>query len=169
MTHTNDPLTYAEAMSSIDSALWEEAMVSELDSLKANNTWDLVDLPEGKKPISCKWVFKTKRDASGKVEKHKARVVAKGFTQVEGVDYKETFAPVVRYTSIRLLIAIAAKLKLRMQQMDAVTAFLNGELTDIYMHQPIGLADGTKRVCKLKKALYGLKQSLNFVGFWFDA
>lgn len=158
--YTGDPLTYDEAVYSGDSALWKNAMKNEIASLKSNETWDLVDLPPGKKPICCKWVFKTKRDANGKVEKHKARLVAKGFTQVEGVDYKETFAPVVRYTTIRYLLAIAAKLQLRIQQMDAVTAFLNGELSEeIYMRQPKGFEDGTKHVCKLKKALYGLKQS----------
>lgn len=155
-----DPITYDEALSRVDSDLWKKAMKNELDSLKSNNTWDIADLPAGKKPISNKWVYKTKRDAKGDVEKYKARLVAKGFTQIEGIDYKGTFAPVVRYTSIRYLLATAAKLKLRIQQMDAVTAFLNGELAEeIYMRQPKGSEDGTKRVCKLKRSLYGLKQS----------
>lgn len=155
-----DPSSYDEATSSSIASVWKQAMKSEYESLMSNGTWELVDLPEGKKPINNKWVYKTKVDANGKVEKHKARLVIKGYSQIEGIDYKQTFAPVVRYTSIRYLIATAAKLDLNITQMDAVTAFLNGDLEEeIFMRQPKGFEDGSKKVCKLKKSLYGLKQS----------
>lgn len=158
--HHTDPLTYEEAILSPNAENWKKAMQSEFDSLMSNNTWDLVELPKGKKAINSKWVFKTKINTHGLVDKYKARTVVKGCSQIEGIDYKETFAPVVRYTSVRFLIAMAAKLKLRIRQMDAVTAFLNGELQeDVYMRQPKGFEDGTNRVCKLRKSLYGLKQS----------
>lgn len=135
-------------------------MHDEFDSLIENETWTLVELPPGKIPIKCKWVFKTKLDANGNVFKHKARLVGKGCSQKHGIDYTETFAPVVRYTSIRFLIALAAKLNLHIHQMDAVTAYLNGELKEeIYMNQPERFNDSSGRVCKLKKSLYGLKQA----------
>ena len=120
-----------------------------------------MDLPEGRKAIGCKWVFKIKRGADGEVERYKARLVAKGYSQKEGIDYNETFAPVAKFTSIRLLLAITAVLDLELHQMDAVTAFLNGEIEeDIYMAIPDGYStNSTNKVCKLLKALYGLKQS----------
>lgn len=158
--HRADPLTYEEAIASPNVENWKKAMKSEFDSLISNGTWDLVELPKGKKAINCKWVFKTKFNAHGFVDKYKARTVAKGCAQTYGIDYIETFAPVVRYQSIRLLLATAVKLNLYIRQMDAVTAFLNGELQEeVYMRQPKGFEDGTNRVCKLKKSLYGLKQS----------
>ena len=119
-------------------------------------------MPAGRKAIGCKWVFKIKRGADGEVERYKARLVAKGFSQKEGIDYNETFAPVAKFTSIRLLLAIAATLDLDLHQMDAVTAFLNGEIEeDIYMQLPDGYnnTNSSNKVCKLRKALYGLKQS----------
>lgn len=154
------PMTYEQAISSPNVTIWKKAMKSEIDSLNLNETWELVDLPKGKKPISNKWIFKTKVDANGNVDKHKARLVVRGYSQVQGIDYNETFSPVVRYTSIRFLLAMAAKLNLNIRQMDAVTAFLNGELEEeIYMRQPKGFEDGTKRVCRFRLSLYGLKQS----------
>lgn len=135
-------------------------MTEELDALSKNDTWKLTNLPAGKSAIKCRWVYKLKRNADGKIARYKARLVVKGYSQKQGIDYHETFAPVVRYTTIRFLLAIATKFNLGIQQMDAVTAFLNGELKeDIYMEQPSGFQDGTNRVCKLKKSLYGLKQS----------
>lgn len=155
-----DPITIDEALSRDDKSNWEAAMDSELLSLEENNTWTLVDLPPGRKAIRNKWVFKTKRDGQGNVVRHKARLVAKGCSQQYGIDYTETYCPVVRYTSIRYLIALAVKLKLHIDQMDAVTAFLQGDLSEeIYMLQPDGCSDGSKRVCKLNKSMYGLKQS----------
>lgn len=155
-----DPSTFKQAVRSESVDLWKGAMKEEFDSLQANRTWQLVELPPGKTPIKCKWVYKTKRDTHGKVIRHKARLVAKGYTQVEGVDYHETFSPVVRFSTIRYLMAIAAKFDLNIRQFDVVTAFLHGTLDEeIYMTQPEGFSDNSNRVCKLIKSIYGLKQS----------
>ena len=124
----NDPLTVEEAMDRTDADLWKEAMNQEMKSLEDNGTWELVDLPPSRKPLQCKWVFRTKRDASGKIAKYKARLVVKGFAQKKGLDFDETFSPVVRYSSIRYLLALAAELDLDIDQMDAVSAFLQGDL-----------------------------------------
>ena len=107
-------------------------------------------------------MFKTKQDCNGKVERYKARLVAKSYTQKHGVDYDETFSPVVRYSSIRALLAFAVQNKMLIHQMDVVTAFLNGTLEEeIYMEQPPGYVreEREQLVCKMKKSLYGLKQS----------
>ena len=157
-----DPLNVCEAMRSEDASKWEAAMQEEYDSLMANGTWELASLPKGRKSVGCKWVFRTKRDASGDVIRHKARLVAKGFSQVAGVDFLETFAPVAKFNTIRCILALGAALDLEIHQMDVKTAFLNGELEeDIYMSQPQGFEekDFEHLVCKLKKSLYGLKQS----------
>lgn len=157
---SNDPATVKEAFSSPDACHWKAAMKEEYDSLMLNETWTLSKLPAGKKAISSKWVFKTKVNADGVAVRHKARLVAKGFNQLKGIDYNETYAPVVRYTSIRFLLALAAKYDLLIHQMDAVTAFLNAKLQEeIFMTKPIGFDDGSGLVCKLKRSLYGLKQS----------
>lgn len=155
-----DPASIEEAQKSHNARQWDAAMKEELESLRRNETWELVELPPNRKPIKTKWVFKTKRDDNGDVVRHKARLVAKGCAQRYGVDYTETFSPVVRYTSIRLLIALAAQRGLRIDQMDAITAYLQGDLDEsIYTQQPDGFDDGTGRVCHLRKAMYGLKQS----------
>jgi hypothetical protein len=122
---------------------------------------DLVEIPADRKPVKSKWVFKTKRDEKGNVQRYKARLVAKGCSQRKGIDYEEVYSPVVRYASIRYLIALAVKYDLKIHQMDAVTAFLQGELGDevIFMEQPEGFQVAGKKVCRLNKALYGLKQS----------
>ena len=127
-----------------------------------NNTWDLVELPEGREAIGSKWVFKVKHDSCGKVDRFKGRLVAKGYSQQYGIDFEETFAPVVRFSAIRTLLAFAVNNNMIVHQMDVVTAFLNGELQEeIYMQQPPGYEVPGKEnlVCKLKKSLYGLKQS----------
>lgn len=157
---SSDPLTSEEALARPDGHLWKKAMEEEIEAHAVNGTWILTDLPSGKKPIPNKWVFKMKRDANGSIIKYKARLVVKGCSQKYGIDFNETFAPVVRYNSLRYLIALAAKYDLHIHQMDAVTAFLNGELKEeIYMSQPTRFDDGTTRVCKLKKSMYGLKQA----------
>lgn len=155
-----EPGTVDEAICSPDAENWKLAMEEEMSSLAANKTWTIVDLPENRKAIKAKWVFKTKTDDSGTIVRYKARLVAKGCSQKHGIDYGETFSPVVRYTSIRFLIALAVEHGLKIHQMDAITAFLQGDLDEtIYMEQPEKYSDGTKRVCKLNRAIYGLKQA----------
>ncbi|PSE80603.1 hypothetical protein C7G70_19195, partial [Acinetobacter baumannii] len=135
---------------------------SEINSLRKNETWVLVPLPKGRKAIGCRWVFRIKENQAGDIERFKARLVAKGFLQKFGIDYEETFAPVAKFTSIRMLLSLAAKYNLTVHQMDVKTAFLNGWLDeDIYMVQPDGYVDEAHPdfVCKLKRSLYGLKQS----------
>ena len=159
---THDPNTFDEALRSDDVDKWEAAMDEEYNSLLANGTWELTPLPKQRKSVSCKWVFKTKRDAKGDIVRHKARLVARGFSQVYGVDFNETFAPVVKFTTIWCILALGTALDLEMHQMDVKTAFLNGDLEeDIYMDQPKGFVQRGHEhlVCKLKKSLYGLKQA----------
>ena len=157
-----EPKSIEEALSSEFAKEWKVAADSEYESLIENQTWDLVELPDGRKPIGCKWVFKVKHTSDGKVERFKARLVAKGYAQKYGIDYDETFSPVVRFSSIRALLAFAVQNDMLIHQMGVVTAFLNGELKEeIYMQQPDGYLQPGKEelVCKLKKSLYGLKQS----------
>ena len=109
-------------------------MKSEIEALQSNHTWDLVTLPEGKTPIGCKWIFKVKYKSTGEVERYKARLVAKGFNQQEGIDYQETFSPVVKMKTVRTVLALAAKKGWCVYQMDVFNAFLQGDLFDeIYM------------------------------------
>lgn len=135
-------------------------MQDEMTSIEQNQVWELVKAPAGKSVIANRWIFKIKKDANGNVQRYKVRLVAKGYNQEEGIDYTETFSPVVRFDSIRLILAMAAKENLVLQQFDVKTAFLNGTIEeDIYMKQPEGFSDGTGRVCKLQKSLYCLKRS----------
>ncbi|KAK8632907.1 hypothetical protein V6N13_073286 [Hibiscus sabdariffa] len=135
----DEPKTYQEAVASPDSEKWLEAMRSEIDSMSENQVWTFVEPPEGIKPIGCKWVFKKKTDMDGNVQTYKGRLVAKGFRQIHGVDYDETFSPVAMFKSIRILLAIAAFHDYEIWQMDVKTAFLNGKLEeDVYMTQPEG-------------------------------
>ena len=114
-------------------------MEEELKSMSSNDVWDLVDIPNGVKPVGCKWVYKTKRDSKGNVERFKARLVAKSFTQKEGVDYNETFSPVSKKDSFRIVMALVAHYDLELHQMDVKIAFLNGDLDEtIFLAQPEG-------------------------------
>ena len=158
----DEPTTIEEALSGEYSEQWKAAVDAEYKSLLENNTWELVKLPEGRKAIGCKWVFRVKYDSKGHVEKFKGRLVAQGYSQKYGIDYEETFSPVARFSSIRTLLAFAVEVGMQLHQMDVVTAFLNGDLKEeIYMQQPPGYTQPGKEelVCRLKKSLYGLKQS----------
>jgi hypothetical protein len=129
-----EPKTFNHALSGPKASEWIKAMEEEMESMKINQVWDLVDLPSGRRSIGNKWVLKIKRKADGSIERYKARLVAKGYTQEEGIDYEDTFSPVVRITSVRLILAIVAHMDLELYQMDIRTAFLNGELNkEIYM------------------------------------
>eukprot|EP00253_Pinus_taeda_P027748 PITA_27748 len=137
-------------------------MNEEIGAIEKSNTWELVDLPKGKDAIGVKWVYKTKSNAEGKIDRHKARLVVKGYKQQQGRDYDETFAPVARMETVRTVLSIATQHKWKIYQMDVKSAFLNGVLKEeVYVEQPPGYeVDGQEhKVCKLKKALYGLKQA----------
>ena len=134
-----DPISVTEATSSPDSDKWMKAMQREMESLRENNVWRLVEPPPNRKVIGSKWVFKRKTDANGEVERYKARLVAQGFSQKLGLDYEETFSPIVRFELVRTVIALGAQLKLQLHQMDVSTAFLNGNLSEeVYLKQPEG-------------------------------
>ncbi|XP_068338880.1 uncharacterized protein [Pyrus communis] len=157
-----EPQSFKEAMSTPEAPFWKDTVNSEIDSIMQNHTWELVDLPPGNKPIGYKWIFKKKLKPDGTIDKYKARLVAKGYRQKHGLDFFDTYSPVTRITSIRLLIAIAALHNMEIHQMDVKTAFLNGDLDEeIYMEQPEGfVVKGQEhKVCKLVKSLYGLKQA----------
>ena len=137
-------------------------MDEEMQALIENNTWSLVPRVEGKQPIGCKWIYKIKRNADGSIARYKGRNVAKGYAQKYGIDYEETFSPVVKMTTIRVLIAFAVSKRWNLYQLDVKNAFLNGELEEeMYMEQPQGYMrqQYPNYVCKLKKTLYGLKQA----------
>ena len=156
---TSIPSTFHEALKSFH---WKEAMNEEMRGLLQNATWEIVDLPKGKIPVSCRWVFTLKCKADGSIDRHKARLVARGYTQTYGIDYQEPFAPVAKLNTIRILISLAINFDWPLQQYDIKNAFLNGDLKeDIYMTIPPGYGDSTTKgkVCQLQKALYGLKQS----------
>jgi len=137
-------------------------------ALEKNRTWELVDLPRGKQPVGCRWVFTIKHTPEGKVERYKARLVAKGFTQIYGIDYDETFALVAKMNSVRTLISCAINLDWDIYQMDVKNAFLHGDLhEEVYMHIPLGFETNQTngKVLRLHRSLYGLKQSPRA---WFD-
>lgn len=153
------PSNYKEAITSGDNLNWKGAMQDEIESLHKNGTWVLVDKQEEKKVIGNRWVYTTKLNLDG-TKRYKARLVIKGYSQKEGVDYNETFSPVVRFDTIRALLSVIARDGLHIGQFDIKTAFLYGSLSEtIYMKQPEGFNDGSNKVCKLLKSLYGLKQA----------
>ncbi|RVW71265.1 Retrovirus-related Pol polyprotein from transposon RE1 [Vitis vinifera] len=142
---------------------WKAVMNEEMKSLQKNETWELVECPPGKKPVGCRWIYTVKYKADGSIERFKAKLVAKGYTQTYGIDYTETFAPVAKINIVRVLLSLAANLDWPLQQFDVKNAFLHGELSEeVYMDLPLGCMVSEKqcqKVCKLKKSLYGLKQS----------
>jgi hypothetical protein len=156
------PKTIVEAFASPDADDWKEAVCSEMDSILSNETWELIDQSYGCKHVGCKWMFKKKLRPDGTIDKYKARLVAKDYTQKEGDDFFDTYSPVIRLTTIRVLLSLAVSHGLLVHQMDVKTTFLNRELEEkIYMTRPDGfVVKGQEdKVCKLIKSLYGLKQA----------
>jgi hypothetical protein len=137
-------------------------MDEEVATLDANATWELVALPKDKKAIGCKWVYKIKHNADGSMNRYKARLVTKGYAQTYGIDYEETYNPIAKMTTVRVIIAMATTKGWSLHQMDVNNVFLHGDLQkEVYMEQPPCYVDQThpNLVCRLKKALYGLKQA----------
>jgi len=157
---SGEPTTYKEAINSPDVKLWKQAMTEELESLQTLGTWVVCPKPENRKVIGCKWVYRIKTDADGNVIRYKARLVAKGYSQQPGLDFGDTFAPVTRLETIRLLLGIATHNDWEIRQVDVKTAYLYGDLDEeIYMAVPPGLGVPEGHVLRLVKALYGLKQA----------
>lgn len=160
MVTSDEPRSYKEAMSSKDSDNWSQAVREELDAHKRNGTWSIATKPNNKAILTTKWVFKIKRKLDGATERYKARLVVRGFEQVAGLDFHETYAPVARYESIRILIALAAHYEMTYIQFDVKTAFLYGILAEeVYIQIPEGLDLSNDHALKLNKGLYGLKQA----------
>ncbi|KAG8498333.1 hypothetical protein CXB51_007179 [Gossypium anomalum] len=162
-----EPRTVEDALAHPE---WKLAVQAEFDALSANSTWTLVPLPPGRKIIGCKWLFKVKRHPDGTIDHRKARLVAKGCSQAPGCDFKETFSPVVKPATIRLILSVAVSKGWTLRQVDVNNAFLNGDLKDeVFMQQPPGYVQigphGERLVCRLTKALYGLRQAPRA---WFD-
>lgn len=157
---SDDPQTVKEAKDRSDWPKWKEAMDSEMEQLARLETYTLIQCPPERRPVGCKWVFHLKRDHLGNIARYKARLVAQGFSQIPGVDFSETYSPVVRMESVRNVLVIGVAGDLNINTYDADCAYLNGILKEtIFMRQPPGYEDGTDRVCRLGKTLYGLKQS----------
>jgi len=153
------PCTFEEV---VKQEVWKDAMNEEYELIMKNDVWDVVPRPKDKSMVTSKYLYKIKHGANGSVEKFKAKFVARGFSQKEGVDYDEILAPVARYTTIHLIIALAASQGWSLHQMDVKNAFLHGSLKEeVYVEHPKGfeVQDRMTRVCRLKKALYGLKQA----------
>ncbi|GKB26181.1 calcineurin B-like protein 4 [Tanacetum coccineum] len=146
----------------LETAQWKESIKSEIDSILQNHTWELVDLLSGCKPLGYEWIFKKKMKADGTIDNYKVRLVIKGFRQREGLNFFDTYLPVTRITSIRMVLAIAALRKLKVYQIDVKMTFLNGDLEKIlYINQPEGfMAPGLEsKDCRLVQSLYGLRKA----------
>lgn len=160
LAESQEPLSYREAMQSEEAEKWKRAMDEEFESLMKNQAWELVKIPTNVTTIDCKWTYKLKRDADGNIKRHKARLVARGFRQREGIDYQETHSPVIRFYSIRAILAVASCERMHIKQFDVKTTFLYGDIEEtIHMQEPEGYDDGSGKVCRLKRSLYGLKQA----------
>ena len=159
------PSTYLQASKH---AHWRAAMQDEYNALISTGTWSIVPSHPSQNVVGCKWVFRVKKKADGTIDRFKARLVAKGFHQQEGIDFQETFSPVAKPVTIRILLTLAVQYNWFLNQLDISNAFLHGDLKeDVYMQQPPGFVDpnSPNSVCKLKKSLYGLKQAPRA---WFD-
>lgn len=171
LTASTDLVSFKQA---VQYSHWVSAMITEIEDLEMNGTWEIIPLPVGKKPIGCKWLYKTKYKSDGSIERYKSRLVALGCKKQYGIDYLDTFAPVVKMTTVRTLLAVAAICNWSAVQMDVNNAFLHGGLDeDVYMVLPQGYTSFGSRiqlnqatvtqkvelVCKVLKSLYGLKQA----------
>lgn len=166
-----EPATYQEAVSCAKMEDWSKAMKEELNSHRELATWELVELPIGQKLLGSRWIYKIKKDASGQVIKRKARLVAQGFNQQQGVDFLEAYAPVAKHTTLKALLAVASEHKMKLKHLDVKTAYLNGHLNEeVYMRQPPGFVERGKEglVCRLHKSIYGLRQSAKCWNDRFD-
>ncbi|KAL0461106.1 UNVERIFIED_CONTAM: Retrovirus-related Pol polyprotein from transposon RE1 [Sesamum latifolium] len=152
-----EPKSYLEASTSPE---WKSAMKAELCALETDNTWEITHLPPNKTNIGCQWVFKLKLNADGSIDRYKARLFAKGYNQIEGIDYNESFSPVAKSMTVRLFFVVASALKWHRYKIDVNNAFLHGWLEEeIYMHPPDGYLVPAGHVCRLKRSLYGFKQA----------
>ncbi|KAI5322358.1 hypothetical protein L3X38_031430 [Prunus dulcis] len=159
ITALDEPHTFREASTKSE---WQQAMIEEIQALQTQGTWDLVPPPSDKNIVGCRWIYKIKRHADGRIARYKARLVAQGFSQEQGIDFDETFSPVVRHTTVRLILSLAASHRWCLRQLDVKNAFLHGDLQEeVYMKQPLGFIDDhyPDYVCRLRKSLYGLKQA----------
>jgi hypothetical protein len=142
--------------------VWQDSMTKEYQSILKNDVWDIVPRPKGKFVVTSKWIYKIKHAVDRSIEKYKSRFVARGFSQVEGLDYDDTFSRVAQYTSIRSIIALVASMGWKLHQMDVKTTFLNGEIEEeVYIEQPEGFVihNEISHVCRLNKSLYGLNKA----------
>ncbi|KAL0412157.1 UNVERIFIED_CONTAM: Retrovirus-related Pol polyprotein from transposon RE1 [Sesamum latifolium] len=154
---TYEPRSYKQSCQSQE---WRQAMETKLDALHKNNTWDVTPLPKDKRAIGYRWIYKLKLKADGSVNKYKARLVVKGYNQIEGISYIDSFSPVAKAVTVRILLAVAASKNWLLHHVDVNNAFLHGFLEeDIYMEPPEGYQVLEGNVCKLKRSLYGLKQA----------
>ena len=159
ITKIVEPRFFHEA---VKDSNWKEAMIKEIDALKKNNTWSVVDLPSGKKVINSKWVYKVKYNSDGSIERHKVCLVIWGDEQVEGFNCNETFTPIAKMASARTFLATAATKGWALYQIDIHNAFLHGDLEEeVYMTMPPGFHTyNPHKVCPLHISFYGLKQAL---------
>jgi hypothetical protein len=156
---SHEPLVFNDANRYV---AWHSAMREEIQALCANRTWTLVPFHPFMNVVGSRWVYKIKRRSDGSIERYKARLVARGFTQQEGIDYSETFSPVIKQATVRLVFSIAVSCGWKIHQLDIHNTFLNGVLDEeVYMKQPPGFVDYAlpSHVCRLHKSLYGLKQA----------
>jgi hypothetical protein len=157
LVQSTDPQSYGKA---VGNPFWEYAIQEEYNSLLENQTWDLVLLPSRRKLVRCRWVYRTKSTVDGQISRYKARLVSKGFQQVHGIDYDETFAPVVNMDSIWLALSIVVPKGWEVHKMYVKNSFLHDDLSEeISMEKPQVFMQDSYLVCRMKKSLYGLKQA----------